>query len=132
MVAPLRDEDFEFLGQKDAALKSSWQHTSQILLNADKHGFDNILRPSSYVVGQDSWTFASAVAPLTQQISLLAAIRCGEVYPPMLARAIATLDHVLQGRLTININSSPMPGENAESSTQYRRARKIIEILRQY
>lgn len=130
--APLCDEDFEFLGQKDAALQSSWAHTSQILLNADRQGFNNILCPSSFVVGQDTWTFASAIAPLTQQISLLTAIRCGEVYPPMLARAIANLDGILQGRLTINIISSPMPGENADSSTRYRRSREIIEILKQF
>ena len=42
---------------------------------------------------------------MTEQISLLTAVRCGEVHPPMLARAIATLDHMLAGRLTLNIIS---------------------------
>src|SRR5687768_4644930 len=96
--APLCDDDFELMGVKDSRLKSSWAHASEILLTADRLGFQNILCPSGYVVGQDTWTFASAVAPLTKQISLLTAIRCGEVHPPMLARAIATLDHILKGR----------------------------------
>ncbi len=129
--APLCDDDFEFLGVKDPRLKSTWAHASEILLTADRLGFQNILCPSGYVVGQDTWSFANAVAPLTKQISLLAAIRCGEVYPPMLARAIATLDHILQGRLTINIISSDMPGEKLDSAPRYQRSREVIEILRQ-
>ncbi|MEM1217203.1 MAG: LLM class flavin-dependent oxidoreductase, partial [Bacteroidota bacterium] len=59
------------------------------------------------------------------------AIRCGEVHPPMLARALATLDHILRGRLTINIISSNMPGEQLESAARYQRSREVIEILKQ-
>ncbi len=129
--APLCDEDCEFLGVQDPRFGSSWQHASDILLTADRCGYQNILCPSSYQLGQDTWTFASAVAPLTQQISLLAALRCGEVYPPMLARAVATLDHILQGRLTLNIISSPLPGEHLDSPSRYRRSREVIEILKQ-
>ena len=33
------------------------------------------------------------MAPLTQRINFLAAIRCGELHPVMLARTVATLDH---------------------------------------
>jgi alkanesulfonate monooxygenase len=127
----LCDDDFEFMGVKDPRLKSTWEHTSDILLTADRLGFQNILCPSGYVVGQDTWTFASAIAPLTKQISLLAAIRCGEVYPPQLGRAIATLDHILKGRLTINIISSDMPGEKLDSARRYQRSREVIEILKQ-
>ncbi|MEL6122122.1 MAG: LLM class flavin-dependent oxidoreductase, partial [Bacteroidota bacterium] len=101
------------------------------LLAADRMGYSNILCPSSYQVGQDTFTFASAVAPLTRQINLLAAIRCGEVHPPMLGRAIATLDHILKGRLTINIISSNLPGTVEESSWRYRRSGEVIDILRQ-
>lgn len=129
--APLCDDDYEFLGVEDERLQSTWEHTSDILLSADRLGYQNILCPSSYQIGQDTWTFAAAVAPLRKQISLLTALRCGEVYPPMLARAVATLDHILQGRLNINIISSPLPGEQADSATRYRRSREVIEILKQ-
>jgi len=129
--APICSDDYEFLGVPENKYKSDFAHTSDILLTADKLGFRNILCPSSYQVGQDTWTFASAVAPQTENINLLAALRCGEVYPPMLARAIASLDHVLEGRLTINIISSNMPGENMESADRYQRSREVIEILKQ-
>ncbi len=129
--APICNGDTEFLGEMPDQYKSNWKNASEILLTADKLGYRNILCPSSYQVGQDTMTFASAVAPLTKNINLLAAIRCGEVHPPMLARAIATLDHILEGRLTINIISSNLPGTEETSETRYKRSREVIEILKQ-
>ncbi|MEM6700984.1 MAG: LLM class flavin-dependent oxidoreductase, partial [Bacteroidota bacterium] len=69
--------------------------------------------------------------PLTSNINLLTAIRCGEVHPPMLGRAIATLDHLLKGRLTINIISSDLAGTKLSSAERYQRSREVIEILKQ-
>lgn len=129
--APICNGDDEFLGRHDLRYKSSWGNTSNILTTADRLGYRNILCPSSYQVGQDTLTFASAVAPLTSNINLLTAIRCGEVHPPMLGRAIATLDHILKGRLTINIISSNLPGTNLGSAERYQRSREVIEILKQ-
>jgi alkanesulfonate monooxygenase len=129
--APICNGDDRFLGEHSDQYKSDWDNTSKVLLTADKLGYKNILCPSSYQVGQDTMTFASAVAPLTSQINLLTAIRCGEVHPPMLGRAIATLDHILKGRLTINIISSNLPGENKSSADRYQRSREVIQILKQ-
>jgi len=129
--APLCNGDDEVLGRHDLRYKSDWANTSNVLLTADRLGYRNILCPSSYQVGQDTLTFASAVAPLTSNINILAAIRCGEVHPPMLGRAIATLDHILKGRLTINIISSDLPGTTLESAERYQRSREVIEILKQ-
>ena len=129
--APLCNGDDEFLGHHDIRYKSDWSNTSNVLLTADRLGYRNILCPSSYQVGQDTLTFASAIAPLTSQINLLAAVRCGEVHPPMLGRTIATLDHILKGRLTINIISSDLPGTKLESAARFQRSREVIEILKQ-
>ncbi len=129
--APLCGDDYEFLGVPDDNLKSTFAHTSNILLTADQLGFRNILCPSSFQVGQDTLLFAAGVAPQTENINLLTAVRCGELHPPMLARSIATLDHMLEGRLTVNIISSDMPGETLDSSSRYQRSREVIEFLKQ-
>ena len=129
--APLCDGDDDFLGNRNPAYKSNWENTSTIVKTADQLGYRNVLCPSSYQVGQDTLAFVAGMAPLTKQINLLAAIRCGEVHPPMLARSIATLDHMLQGRLTINIISSDLPGDQLESNERYARSREVIEILKQ-
>ena len=129
--APICSDDYEFLGVPDGRLRSNFAHTANILQTADKLGYRNILCPSSYQVGQDTLTFAAAVAPMTEKINLLTAVRCGEIHPAMLARTIATLDHILEGRLTVNIISSPMPGENLDSASRYQRSREVIQILKQ-
>lgn len=129
--APLCSEDYEFLTVPDGSLRSNFEHCAAVVRTADRVGFQNILLPSGYAVGQDPLAFAAAVAPSLKQLSLLVAVRCGEVHPPMLARAIATVDHLLQGRLNVNIISSDLPGTRADSRTRYGRSREVIEILKQ-
>jgi sulfoquinovose monooxygenase len=129
--APICSDDYRHLGVPEGDLRSSWEHTSDIVKTADRLGFRNILCPSSYQVGQDTWSFVSAMAPLTENINLLAAIRCGEIHPAMLARAVATVDHILKGRLTLNVISSNFPGEEATSEYRYKRSTEVVEILRQ-
>src|SRR5680860_1264580 len=129
--APICDGDDRYLGERNMQYKSNWENTSNILLTAEKLGFRNILCPSSYQVGQDTLPFVAAVSPLTKNINILAAVRCGEVHPPMLARTLATIDHILKGRLTINIISSNLPGEELSSEDRYQRSREVIEVLKQ-
>ena len=129
--APLCSDDFRHLGVPQGDLRSSWENTSRIVLRAEQHGFRNVLCPSSYQVGQDTLSFVAAMAPLTSRINLLAAIRCGEMHPAMLARTVATLDHMLEGRLTLNVISSDFPGEKADSDYRYRRSFEVVEILKQ-
>ena len=129
--APLCSDDFQFLGYPEGHLRSSWENTSAIIQKADALGYRNILCPSSYQVGQDTLSFVAGNAPLTEHINMLAAVRCGELHPLMLARTIATLDHMLKGRLTVNIISSDFPGETAESAYRYQRSREVVEILKQ-
>ena len=129
--APICDGDDQFLGVRDEKFKSNWENTSQIIKTADALGYSNVLCPSSYQVGQDPLTYISAMANLTKNINFLAAIRSGEMHPPMLARSLATLDHILKGRLTINIISSDLPGTLMPSKERYDRSREVIQILKQ-
>jgi alkanesulfonate monooxygenase len=129
--AALCSDDYEYLGVPDGRLRSSWDHCSTILKTAESQGFRNILCPSSYQVGQDTLSFVAGCAPITDRINMLAAIRCGEMQPIMLARTVATLDHMLKGRLTLNVISSDFPGEVADSAYRYRRSHEVVQILRQ-
>lgn len=128
--AALCDDDYEFLGVPDPALASSWEHCRDIVLTADRAGYDNILLPSGYTLGIDTTIFAAAIAPLVTQIKLLMAVRMGEEWPPQLARRIATLDRILGGRLNVNIISSDLPGEVLDGGARYRRTVEVMRILR--
>ncbi|MEJ7801338.1 MAG: LLM class flavin-dependent oxidoreductase [Ilumatobacter sp.] len=126
----LCDDDYEFLALPDPALASSWEHCRNIVLTADRYGFDNVLLPSGYALGIDNTVFAAGMAPITSMRMLLA-VRCGELVVPQLARQLATLDQMMDGRLTVNIISSEMPGEQLDSESRYRRSTEIMFALRE-
>ncbi len=124
-------DDYEFLGVPDGSLRSSFEHCGDLVKTSDRLGYQNILLPSGFVVGQEPLPFAAAMAAQTEQINQLIAVRMGEIHPPMLARHLATIDHIAKGRLTVNIISSDLPGEKVESEARYARGREVIEILKQ-
>ncbi len=126
----LCDDDYEFLGVADPALQSSFEHCRDIALTAEAGGFDNLLLPSGYALGIDTLAFAAALAPSLSRMRLLAATRCGEMWPPQLARQIATLDRLLGGRLSVNIISSDLPGEILASGPRYARTIEVMTILK--
>jgi len=123
--------DTDYLGILDESRRSNFEHCKDIALQAEASGFKNILFPTSYTVGQEAITFAAAIAPFTSKIKLLVAIRTGEIHPPTLARAISNLDHVLEGRLAINIINSDLPGLRESPELRYERCNETIEILKQ-
>lgn len=124
-------DDYEYLGVPDPSLGSTYEHCGEIVRRADALGYGNILLPSAWIPGQDALTFAAAMAVQTRQINQLVALRMGEVWPPMLARAIATVDHMAKGRLAINIISSDLPGKREDHEVRYARSREVIQILKE-
>jgi len=126
----LCDDDYEQLGVPQLDLRSSWEHCSDIVRTVQGAGFDNVLLPSGYDLGIDTLAFASAVAPSIRTMKLLAAIRCGEVWVPQLARQLATINEILNGRLSINIISSEMPGEILNGPSRYARTLETMTALR--
>ncbi|MFN8052272.1 MAG: LLM class flavin-dependent oxidoreductase [Acidimicrobiales bacterium] len=132
----LCDDDYRWLGVPDPALRSSFDHCADLVTTADRCGYDSILLPSGYELGIDSVAFAGGVAALARRIRLLVAVRCGEMWPPQLARQLATLDHLLTSaggaqRLLINIISSDLPGAPLDSAPRYERTREVMTILRE-
>jgi len=131
----LCDDDYEFLGSPDPLLASSFEHCRNIVLTADRYGFDNVLLPSGYQLGIDNTAFCAAMAPVTT-LRMLLAVRCGELVVPQLARQLATIDQMMttdpaKGRLTVNIISSDLPGETLDSGPRYRRSTEIMFALRE-
>lgn len=136
--AALCDDDYVRLGVAEPRLASSWGHCSEIVTTAERLGFDNILLPSGYQLGIDPIAFAGGVAPLLRRMRLLVAVRCGEMWPPQLARQLATLEQMFPvvddalsaPRLTVNIISSDLPGAPLDSGPRYQRTLEVMMILR--
>jgi len=128
--AALCDDDYEFLGVPDSGLRSSWDHCRDLVLRAERNGFDSVLLPSGYALGIDAVSFAAGIAPLTSRIRLLLAVRAGEMWPPQLARQLATIDRMAAGRLDVNIISSDLPGAPLASTPRYERTLEVMQIVR--
>ncbi len=126
----LCDDDYAFLGVAQPQLRSSWDHCRNIVDHAERNGFDNVLLPSGYELGIDATAFAAAIATQTTRINLLLAVRAAELWPPQLARQLATIDQMSQGRLSLNIISSDLVGAPMASGPRYRRTTEIVQILR--
>ena len=125
----LCDDDYDQLGVVSPQLRSSWDHCSEIVATAEEQGFDSILLPSGYALGLDTVAMAAALARSTSRIRLLVAVRTGENWPPQLARQIATLQHLADNRIDINIISSDLAGESMPSSPRYGRTLEVMKIL---
>lgn len=128
----LCDDDYEILGVPDTRLRSSFEHCLEITRHAEAGDFDNILLPSGYQLGVDGVTFAAGVAATLRRLPLLLAVRCGETWPPQLARQLASLDEMLGGRLTLNIISSDLPGAPLATGPRYRRTLEVMKLLRHW
>ncbi len=120
------------LGVDDPNRRATFAYNREVITRAEHAGFDNVLIPSSFVPGLDPWTLASAMTSSLTRIRLLPAVRVGEFDPPMFARAAKNLQHMLDGRLTINIISSEMAGETLGSAERYRRTAEAMSLLRSF
>jgi alkanesulfonate monooxygenase len=103
--------DGRHLGTTLGARPVSFNYLRQIAQAADDLGYFGVLLPTGRSC-EDSWVIASAVAPLTERLRYLVAVRPGLQSPTVAARMTATLDRVSQGRLLINVVTGGDPLEN--------------------
>ncbi|HEJ4328532.1 FMNH2-dependent alkanesulfonate monooxygenase [Pseudomonas aeruginosa] len=103
--------DGHFLGTSQGARLVSLPYLKQVAQAADSLGYHGVLIPTGRSC-EDSWVVASALAPLTERLRFLVAIRPGIVSPTVSARMAATLDRLSGGRLLINVVTGGDPDEN--------------------
>jgi alkanesulfonate monooxygenase len=102
--------DGRYLGSTEGARECSLPYLKQIAQAADELGYFGMLLPTGRSC-EDSWIVASALAPLTQRLRFLVAVRPGLQEPAAAARMAATLDRISNGRLLINVVTGGDPVE---------------------
>ena len=100
--------DTRYLGESDSGRMPSISYLRQIAVATDELGYDGVLIPTGSGC-HDPWVVSSAVAPATQRLKFLVALRTSLGSPVSFARATATLDQVCKGRLLLNV----VPGGDA-------------------
>ncbi len=103
--------DGHLLGTSEGARPVTLPYLKQVAQAADSLGYYGVLIPTGRSC-EDSWVVASALAPLTERLRYLVAIRPGIISPTVSARMAATLDRLSAGRLLINVVTGGDPDEN--------------------
>lgn len=103
--------DSRYLGTTEGGRAVDLPYLTQIAKAADTLGYYGVLLPTGRAC-EDSWVIASALAPLTERLRFLVAVRPGLQSPTLAARMTATLDRISNGRLLINVVTGGDPLEN--------------------
>ncbi|WP_421695450.1 FMNH2-dependent alkanesulfonate monooxygenase [Aestuariivirga sp.] len=103
--------DGHFLGTADGGRPVDISYLKQVAQAADTLGYYGALLPTGKSC-EDSWVVASALAPQTERLRFLVAVRPGLQQPTVAARMTATLDRLSRGRLLINVVTGGDPVEN--------------------
>ncbi|RXF72032.1 FMNH2-dependent alkanesulfonate monooxygenase [Hansschlegelia zhihuaiae] len=104
--------DGRYLGTTKGGRPVDLGYLAQVAQAADRLGYYGVLLPTGRSC-EDSWVVASALAPLTERLRFLVAVRPGLQSPTVAARMTATLDRISNGRLLINVVTGGDPAENA-------------------
>jgi alkanesulfonate monooxygenase len=103
--------DGHYLGTTTGGRDVNFNYLRQIAQAADQLGYYGVLLPTGRSC-EDSWIVASSVAPFTERLRYLVAVRPGLQSPSVAARMTATLDRITNGRLLINVVTGGDPVEN--------------------
>lgn len=107
----------------------------EIAVATDRLGYDGVLLPTGQFC-EDSWITAASVAPFTERLKYLVAIRPGVATPAHYARQAAALDRLTRGRLLLNVvvggNPKELAGDGVglDHDERYRQAEEFLKIWR--
>ncbi|MEI9996966.1 MAG: FMNH2-dependent alkanesulfonate monooxygenase [Rhizomicrobium sp.] len=104
--------DGSYLGSNELRRPADFGYLREIASAADRLGYGGVLLPTGHGC-LDGWTLASALAPLTERLKFLVALRPGIQTPALAARQAAALDQISNGRLLLNVVTGGNPTELA-------------------
>jgi FMNH2-dependent dimethyl sulfone monooxygenase len=100
-------------------MQASWAYVKRLAQRSEQIGFDLTLIAELNLndikgveaPSLDAWSTAAALAAVTERIELMVAVRPTFHLPALLAKQAANIDHISNGRLTLNVVSSWWAGE---------------------
>jgi len=125
--------------------RTSWNidYNRQLAKTAEKAGFEYALSQIRFTAGygaefqHESVAISHALLAATDKLRVIAAILPGPWNPVVLAKQIATIDHLTNGRIAVNIVSGWFRGEFQaigepwlEHDERYRRSEEFINVLK--
>lgn len=121
----------------------SLEYNERLAQTAERAGFDYALSQIRFTAGygaeyqHESVSFSQALLHATTKLKVLAAILPGPWNPAVVAKQLATIDHISGGRVGINIVSGWFKDEFTaigepwlEHDERYRRSKEFIQALK--
>ena len=95
-------------------MEASWSYVKRLAQRSEQIGFDLTLIAELNLndikgveaPSLDAWSTAAALAAVTERIELMVAVRPTFHQPALLAKQASNIDHISNGRLTLNVVSS--------------------------
>lgn len=99
---------------EDEGMQPTWEYAKKLAICAEQVGFDLTLIAElnlNDIKGEDSpsldaWSTAAALAAVTSRQEIMVAVRPTFHNPALLAKQAANIDHISNGRLSLNLVSS--------------------------
>lgn len=107
----------------------------EIAVAADRLGYYGVLMPTGSICA-DAWITAASIAPFTERLKLLVALRPGLTAPAEAVRQAAALDRLSNGRALINVVTGGSPAALAQDGifldhgARYRQTAEFLDIWR--
>ncbi len=121
----------------------SFDYNAWLAQTAEENGFDYALSQARFFASYgaenqlEALTLTSALASVTQKLTLISAIHPGLWHPGVIAKAVATIDQISKGRAAINVVSGWFKGEFIgygepwlDHDERYRRSEEFIRVLK--
>ena len=104
--------DGRYLGAAQGQRTADNRYLRQVAQAADQLGYSGVLLPTGNGC-EDALVTASSIAPFTEQLRFLVALRPGHTLPGEAARQYAALDRLTGGRLSVNVVCGGNPADLA-------------------
>ncbi|MGG4412006.1 LLM class flavin-dependent oxidoreductase [Niallia taxi] len=129
----------------DENMPPTFDYAKKVIQSAEKWGYDTTLIAELYlndIKGPEhdsieAWSTAAALAAVTEKIEIMTAIRPGFHNPAVAAKMAANIDHISNGRFTLNVVSAwweeearQYGGFFTEHDERYERTEEFLAILK--
>lgn len=112
---------------QDESMEATWQYVSRLARRSEQIGFDLTLIAElnlNDIKGEaapslDAWSTAAALAAVTERLELMVAVRPTFHLPALLAKQAANIDHISNGRVSLNVVSSWWADEAKQYGVQF-------------
>ncbi len=129
---------------EDEQMPATWDYVSKLAIRAEEIGFDLTLVAELNLndikgvdaPSLDAWSTAAALAAVTSRQEIMVAVRPTFHNPALLAKEASNIDHIANGRLSLNVVSSWWADEATKygvkfekHDNRYARTAEWLEVL---